>query len=104
MDQHALSDKIPIRHDFEAPFEQSILTYYTDGSRKDGMTSIGIYGPCVRYYEALSASTTIFQAEMLAINLCTRICWLSTKCKLTLMWVSDHTGVDGNEEARLFLS
>jgi hypothetical protein len=60
MDQHALSDKMPNRHDFEAPFEvkiyeregwshvlteQSILTYYTDGSRKDGMIGMGIYGP-----------------------------------------------------------
>jgi hypothetical protein len=50
MDQHALSGKMPIRYDFEAPFEvkiyereewnhvpteQSILTYYTDGSKKD---------------------------------------------------------------------
>jgi hypothetical protein len=93
MDQHALSDKMPIRHDFEAPFEvkiyeregwnhvpteQSILTYYTDGSRKDGMTGMGIYGPSVRCYEALGASTTIFQSEMYAINVCARIC-LSTE-------------------------
>jgi hypothetical protein len=93
MDQHALSDKMPIRHDFEAPFEvkiyeregwnhvpteQSILTYYTDGSRKDGMTGIGIYGLSVRYYEALGESTTIFQAEINAMNVCARIC-LSTE-------------------------
>jgi hypothetical protein len=93
MDQHALSDKMPARHDFEAPFEvkiyererwnhapteQSIFAYYTDGSRKDGMTGMGIYGPSVRHYEALGASTTIFQAEMYAINVCARIC-LSTE-------------------------
>jgi RNase H len=24
---------------------------------------------------------------------------LTTKCKLTLMWISGHTGVDGNEQA-----
>jgi hypothetical protein len=73
MDQNALSDKMPITYDFEAPFEviiyeregwnhvpaeQSTLTYYTD--RKDGMTSMGIFGPSVRYYEALGASTNIF--------------------------------------------
>jgi hypothetical protein len=67
MDLHGLSDKMPIRYDFEAPFEvknirkeglnhgpteQSTLTYYTDGSRKDGMTGMGIFGPSVRYYEA----------------------------------------------------
>jgi hypothetical protein len=88
-DQHALSDKMPIRYDFEAPFEvkiyerkegnhvfteQSILTYFTDGSRKDGMTGMGIYGQSVRYYEALAASTTIFQAEMYAVNVCAIIC------------------------------
>jgi hypothetical protein len=74
MNLHALSDKMSIRYDFEAPFEvkiyeregwnhvpteQSTLTYYTDGSRKDGMTGMGIFGPSVRYYEALGASTTI---------------------------------------------
>jgi ribonuclease HI len=104
------------------------------------MTGMGINGPSVRYYEALSASTTIFQAEMYAINVCTRICLsteglagkhvyimsdsqaalralksysftpklvadcldnlkrLTTKCKLTLLWVPGHTGLEGNEE------
>jgi ribonuclease HI len=108
---------------------------------ENGMTGMGIYGPSVRYYEALGASTTIFQAEMYAINVCSRICLsteglegkhvyimsdsqaalralksysftsklvtacndnlkrLTTKCKLTLMWVPGHTGVEGNEEA-----
>jgi hypothetical protein len=59
MDLHALSDKMPTRYDFEAPFEgkiyeregwnhvpteQSTLTYYTNGSAKDGMTGMGIFG------------------------------------------------------------
>jgi hypothetical protein len=84
MDQHALSDKMTIRYNFKAPFEakiyeregwnhvpteQSTLTYYTEGSRKDEMTGRGIYGPSVRYYKALGALTTIFQAKM-----CARIC------------------------------
>jgi hypothetical protein len=88
-DQHPLSDKVPIRYDFETPFavkiyervgwnhvpiEQSILTYYTDGSREDGMTGLGFFGPSVRFYEALGTSITIFQAEMFAINVCARIC------------------------------
>jgi hypothetical protein len=75
MDQHALSDKMPIRYDFEAPLkvkiyereewnheptEQNIFTYYTDGSRKDGMIGIGTFGPSVKYNEALGASKTIF--------------------------------------------
>jgi hypothetical protein len=54
------------------PTEQSVLTYYTDGSRKDGMTGMGKVRYSVRYYEALGASTTIFQTEMYAIN--ARIC------------------------------
>jgi hypothetical protein len=56
MDQHAVSDKMPIRYVFEAqievkiyeregrnhvPTEESTFTYYTDGSRKDGMTGMG---------------------------------------------------------------
>jgi hypothetical protein len=74
-------EKMPIGHDFEAPFgveiyerelwnyvatEHSILTYYTDASKKDWMTGMGIDGPSVRYYEALGALTTIFQAGMYA--------------------------------------
>jgi hypothetical protein len=38
------------------------------------MTVIGIFGPSVRYSEALGATTTMFQAEMYAINVCARIC------------------------------
>jgi hypothetical protein len=53
---------------------RSYRTYYTDGSRKDGMTCMGIFGPSVRYYETLGTSTTIFQAKMYAINVCARIC------------------------------
>jgi ribonuclease HI len=103
------------------------------------MTGMGVFSPSLRYYEALGASTTIFQAEMYAINVCASISlnteglagkhvymmsdsqaaqrapksytftskqvaeWfdnlkrLTTKCKLTLMWVPAHTGVDENE-------
>jgi hypothetical protein len=56
------------------PTEQSILTYYTDDSRKDGMTGMVINGPSVRNYEVLGASISIFQAEKYAINVCARIC------------------------------
>jgi hypothetical protein len=42
MDQHALSDKMPIRHDFEAPFE------YTKG--RDGTTFLPnkVYLPIIQ--------------------------------------------------------
>jgi hypothetical protein len=58
MDQNAFSYKMPIRYDFEAPFEVKIY------ERERWKTGMGIYGPSVRYYEALGASTTIFQASM----------------------------------------
>jgi hypothetical protein len=81
---------MPVRYDFEAPFEVKIterkecvnqttspgaLVYYTDGSRKNGLIGMGIYGPSIRYFEALGGSLpTIFQAEMYAINVCARHC------------------------------
>jgi hypothetical protein len=57
-----LSDKMPVRHDFEAPFEvektkreecvnqitsPGTLVYYTDGSKKNGLVGMGIYGPSI---------------------------------------------------------
>jgi hypothetical protein len=88
-DQHALSDKMPIRYDFEVPFEvktyekeewnhfsteQSILIYYTDGYRKDGMTGMGIYDPSVRYYEALHSKKVCVTATQ-------------TLCLETITWI-----------------
>ena len=89
MELQVLSDKMPIRHDFDASFkveipdraewknittEQGALVYYTDGSRKNGLVGMGIYGPSLRYFESLGSTPTIFQAEMYAINVCARIC------------------------------
>lgn len=156
MDLHPISDCMPLRYDFEElfeiviperegwdyiPTEQETIIYYTDGSRKEGKTGMGIYGPTVRYYEALGSTPTIFQAEVYAINVCARIClqhegienkhifimsdsqaalralranaltsklvaecldvlkWLSRRCKLTLVWVPGHAGIEGNEIA-----
>jgi Reverse transcriptase (RNA-dependent DNA polymerase) len=31
------------------------LEYYTDGSRKNGLVGMGIYGPSIRYFEALGS-------------------------------------------------
>jgi hypothetical protein len=49
-----------IRYDFYAQFEViihdyeciSVLIYYTDGSRKDGLVEIGIKVPLIRHYVA----------------------------------------------------
>jgi hypothetical protein len=47
--------------------EQAAIVYYTDGSKKDGQTGIGIYDPSDRHFEALASMTTIFQTEMYVI-------------------------------------
>jgi hypothetical protein len=75
---HKISDTMPIKYEFDSPFEvpersdwevqppsePGALVFYTDGSRKDGFTGIGIYGPSLRYYAAIGTTPTIFQAEM----------------------------------------
>jgi hypothetical protein len=58
MELQVLSDKMPVRHAFEAPFKVEITereecvnqttspgvpVYYTDGSRKYGLVGMGIY-------------------------------------------------------------
>jgi RNase H len=68
MELHSLSDRMPRKFDFEADFkvviperdawdnilaDQEALVFYTDGSRKEGQVGMGIYGPSLRYYEAL---------------------------------------------------
>jgi hypothetical protein len=79
-----LSDKMPVQHDFKAPFEVSTTEREecvnqttspgTDGSKKNGVVGMGIYGSSIRYFEALRSSPTIFRAELYAINVCARIC------------------------------
>jgi len=69
--------KIPERRDWidgEINFEEEALVYYTDGSRKEEMVGIGVYGPGYRYYEALGSTPTIFQAEVYAIMKCATLC------------------------------
>jgi ribonuclease HI len=91
MELHTISDVMPIRYDFDSPFEVIIpernawegndpgvetgaAVFYTDGSRKDGSVGIGAYGPSLRHYEALGTTPTIFQAEMYAIMICAKKC------------------------------
>jgi hypothetical protein len=79
VDLHSLSICLPLRYDFGVAFEvviperenlenvsseQDAIVYCTDGSRKDGRTGIGIYGPSVRHFEPLGSTPTICQAEM----------------------------------------
>jgi RNase H len=83
MELQVLYDKIPVRQDFEITEREECvkpttspgaLMYYTDGSRKNGMVGMEIYGPSIRYFETLGSTPTIFQAGMYAINVCARIC------------------------------
>ena len=48
--------------------------WYTDGSRTDQGTGIGVYGPRIKRSVALGQTPTIFQAETYAINLCALLC------------------------------
>jgi hypothetical protein len=57
-----------------ARFEQEVNVYYTDGSRTDAQTGIGIYGSSVRNFETLSSTPTIYLAEVNAINVCAKMC------------------------------
>ena len=70
--------KIPERREWidgEISFEEEALVYYTDGSRKEEMVGIGVYGPGYRYHEALGSNPTIIQVEVYAIMKCAILCF-----------------------------
>ncbi|XP_054283591.1 uncharacterized protein LOC129000652 [Macrosteles quadrilineatus] len=46
------------------------LVYYTDGSRKDERSGLGVYGNKTKISLALGRTTTVFQSEVLAIECC----------------------------------
>jgi hypothetical protein len=78
MELYSISDRMPRKFDFEADFKVVIperdawdnipadqaLVFYTDGSIKEILVGMGIYGPSLRHYEALGTTPTILQAEM----------------------------------------
>jgi hypothetical protein len=76
MQLHSLSDRMPRKFYFEADFkvviperdtwdnipaDQEAMVFYADGSRKEGLVGMGIYGPSLRHYEALGTTPTIFR-------------------------------------------
>ena len=84
------SDEIPMRYNFEQPFKVVIpdrhswasdnpnsgkgsLNWFTDASKINGNTGIGIYGPNCRIRKALGQSTSVFQGELIAIQQCASI-------------------------------
>jgi hypothetical protein len=65
MQLHSLSDRVPRKLDFEAdfkvvireriardniPVDQEAMKFYTDGSRKEELVGMGIYGPSLRLH------------------------------------------------------
>jgi hypothetical protein len=84
MDLQPLSDCMPLRYDFRVFFELVISEREDEdnvpskqeaiGNNRNEQSGIGIYGPSVRHFEALGSMPIIFQAEMYAIIVWTRIC------------------------------
>ena len=85
------SDMMPIRHNYEIPFDLHIpnesewlngsirfepgsTVFYTDGSRKDGTVGIGVTGPGIKISKPLGSTPNIFQAEIHAIEMCANAC------------------------------
>lgn len=50
--------------------EQGTVKWYTDGSKTEEGTGVGILGPNIRYHEPMGKSPSIFQAEVYAIERC----------------------------------
>lgn len=57
-------------------FREDTLSFFTDGSRKDGSTGAGIFGPSCEISVPLGSTPTVFQAEIFAIEHCANICLL----------------------------
>jgi len=50
--------------------EQGTVKWYTDGSKTEDGTGVGIMGPNTRYHEPMGKGPSIFQAEVYAIDRC----------------------------------
>ena len=55
-------------------FEPQAIVFYTDGSKTEEGTGLGVYGPSLRYSEGLRHLSSVFQAEAGAIEICARHC------------------------------
>lgn len=67
---------IPSRSEWEqgGPFvDHRCLRWYTDGSKMATGVGAGVFGPNVKLSEPMGMWTTVFQAEIQAINLCARL-------------------------------
>ena len=49
------------------------IKWYTDGSRTDEGTGPGVFGPRTNFYEPMGKRTSIFQAEVYAIDRCVQL-------------------------------
>jgi hypothetical protein len=80
------------------------LVYYTDGSRKNGLVGMGIYGPSIRYFEALGSTPTIFQVEIHAKNVCLTEGEIESKHIYIMSHVSQSGGFKGTKGSHLQVS
>jgi hypothetical protein len=91
VDKKVVSDVMPLELVFDQTFEMNIpnreqwqdmeslmregeKAFYTDGSRKDGRTGAGVYGPGIRAWLPMGSMATVFQAEVHALKVCAQRC------------------------------
>ena len=85
-----ISDTMPMKYNFEQPVTVVIpdrglwtsggfnlnrrsTTWFTDASRINGSTGVGVYGPKCQVRKALGKNASIFKGEVYAIQLCAEI-------------------------------
>ncbi|XP_054287676.1 uncharacterized protein LOC129003409 [Macrosteles quadrilineatus] len=85
-----VSDLMIRKYDFDKPYQvaigdrgewqkvrdktgKSAMVFYTDGSRREGRSGLGVYGIGTYLSKALGETPTVFQAEVMAIEHCARL-------------------------------
>ena len=86
-----VSDYLPLTFNFDHPFQVIFpdrcewldgiypvpvgsIVYYSDGSKKNDSVGVGAVGPGLTLSLPLGSSPSVFQAEIIAIDLCARHC------------------------------
>jgi RNase H. len=85
-----MSDAMPTKLNFDLPFKVHIpdreiwdkggpeylnqsLNWYTDASKLNGKTGVGVYGPKCKARKALGQHPTVYQGEVYAILFCAQL-------------------------------
>lgn len=53
--------------------KENTIKWYTDGSKTDKGSGAGVFGPRTKYFESLGKYTSVFQAEIHAIDRCAQM-------------------------------